>query len=102
MSASTIEKKIPLEQEEENSMHHDDDIPNMTLLDVTDGANERETIPKVKFIDHVQEFCESFQPTASAELVIGAYTELFQKYKTFEGTLLQRGKQIHHTVTRLI
>lgn len=70
---------------------NDDDanIPDMSLLSITDGENER-GIPVVKFIDDVGAFTESFTPPASAELLIGAYTELHSKFKTYEISLTQK------------
>ena len=63
----------------------------MSLLSITDGENER-GIPFVKFIDDVGAFAESFTPAASAELLIGAYTELHSKFKTYEISLTQKRK----------
>ena len=64
-------------------------IPDMSLLDITDGENERK-IPVAKFIDDIGDFSASFDPPASAELLIGAYTELYNKYKTYEATLTRK------------
>lgn len=61
----------------------------MSLLSITDGENER-GIPFVKFIDDVEAFANTFDPPASAELLIGAYSELHQKFKTFETSLTQK------------
>lgn len=71
-------------------------VEDMSLLSITDGENGR-GIPVVKFIDDVEEFANSFQPMASAELIIGAYSELHQKFKTFETTLTQKStfKHVH-------
>jgi hypothetical protein len=66
-----------------------EDVPDMSLLSITDGENER-GIPIVKFIDDVGAFAESFTPPASAELLIGAYTELHSKFKTYEISLTQK------------
>jgi prefoldin subunit 5 len=67
------------------------EIPDMSLLDITDGENERK-IPAAKFIDDIGQFSASFKPPASAELLIGAYSELHNKYKTFEATLTRKRK----------
>ncbi|CAB9507926.1 Prefoldin subunit 3 [Seminavis robusta] len=67
----------------------EENIPDMSLLSITDGENER-GIPVVKFIDDVGAFAESFTPPASAELLIGAYTELHSKFKTYEISLTQK------------
>ena len=66
-------------------------VEDMSLLSITDGDNGR-GIPLVKFIDDVDEFANAFSPPASAELLIGAYSELHNKFKTFEATLAQRSK----------
>merc|ERR1719329_2047994 len=64
-------------------------VEDMSLLSITDGENAR-GIPFVKFIDDVDSFVNSFTPPASAELMIGAYSELHSKFKTFETTLTQK------------
>jgi len=66
-------------------------VEDMSLLSITDGENAR-GIPFVKFIDDVDSFANSFTPPASAELMIGAYSELHSKFKTFETTLTQKSK----------
>jgi len=65
--------------------------PDMSLVDITDGENERK-IPRVKFPEDVETFANSFSPPASAELLIGAYTELHNKFKSFEANLDQKSK----------
>ena len=86
MSAEANDAAAPKKEGEEN-------IPDMSLLSITDGENER-GIPVVKFIDDVGAFAESFTPPASAELLIGAYTELHSKFKTYEISLTQKRKLI--------
>ena len=61
----------------------------MSLLCITDGENDRR-IPVVKFIDDLDVFANSFSPPASVELMIGAYSELHSKFKTFETSLTQK------------
>ena len=68
-------------------------VEDMSLLSITNGENGR-GIPIVKFIDDVEEFASSFNPMASAELMIGAYSELHQKFKTFETSLNSKSKYI--------
>ena len=63
----------------------------MSLKDLTDGENER-GLPIVKFLEDIEAFAESFQPTASAELLIGAFTELHGKYKASEANLQSKRK----------
>ena len=73
-------------------------IQNINLELITNGKNER-GIPKVKFIDDVTTFANSFKnddgssnSTASAEVLIGAFTDIFQKYKAYETNLTQKRK----------
>ena len=66
-------------------------VEDMSLLSITDGENAR-GIPFLKFIDDVDSFANSFTPPASAELIIGAYSELHSKFKTFETTLTQKSE----------
>jgi len=69
----------------------DADVDNsISLLLITDGENDRGTIPVVKFIDDVDLFADSFSPPASAEILIGAYSEFHSKLKTFETSLTQK------------
>jgi len=64
-------------------------VDDMSLLSITDGENDR-GIPLVKFIEDVDAFANSFSPPSSAELLIGAYSELHSKFKTFETSLTQK------------
>ena len=66
-------------------------VDDMSLLSITDGENDR-GIPLVKFIEDVDAFATSFTPPSSAELLIGAYSELHSKFKTFETSLTQKSK----------
>ena len=63
----------------------------LNLKSITEGQNER-GIPCVKFIDDIGIFAETFNPPASAEILIGAYTDLFSKFKTYETNLSQKSK----------
>lgn len=60
--------------------------PDMSLKDITNGDNGR-GIPAVLFIEDITAFSDSFTPCASAELLIGAYTQLHEKYKLSEASL---------------
>ena len=44
----------------------------------------------MKFVDDIGEFANSFSPPASAELLIGAYSDLFAKFKSYEESLSQK------------
>lgn len=61
----------------------------LSLEDITDGKTDR-GIPQAKFIDDIGKFTESFSPPASAELLIGAYSDLFSKFKAYEQSLSQK------------
>lgn len=70
----------------------DQEVPNLKLGDITDGVNER-NIPLAKFIDEdIDAFAASFDPPASSELLIGAFTDLHNKYKSVEASLTSRRK----------
>ena len=66
-------------------------VEDMSLLSIADGENER-GIPIVKFIEDVDAFANQFTPPASAELLIGAYSELHSRFKTYETSLVQKRK----------
>ena len=76
---------------ENDGKNNKTNVEDMSLLSITSGENGR-GIPIVKFIDDVEEFATSFKPMASAELMIGAYSELHQKFKTFETSLNSKSK----------
>ena len=64
----------------------EESVPNMSMQNILDGDNER-GIPTAKFIDDVGAFSQSFTPPASAELLIGAYSDLITQYRNFETQL---------------
>eukprot|EP00527_Entomoneis_sp_CCMP2396_P008334 CAMPEP_0198145742 /NCGR_PEP_ID=MMETSP1443-20131203/25018_1 /TAXON_ID=186043 /ORGANISM="Entomoneis sp., Strain CCMP2396" /LENGTH=200 /DNA_ID=CAMNT_0043809453 /DNA_START=87 /DNA_END=686 /DNA_ORIENTATION=- len=76
------------------------DVPNMSLLDITEGDNER-GIPKAKFIDDVEAFSSTFEPPASPELLIGACSDLMNKYRNYEAQLQQRQLRLKQKVPEL-
>jgi prefoldin subunit 5 len=84
-SAAAAGKKNDAEQDEEQQ-----DVPNMSIQSIIEGDNER-GIPHAKFIDDVDMFSATFDPPASAELLIGAYSDLIAKYRNFETQLSQKG-----------
>ena len=63
----------------------------LKLESITDGANEH-GVPKVRFVEDIDNFSKTFDPPASAELMIGAYSDLFGKFKTYEGSLVQKSE----------
>jgi len=64
---------------------------NISMDSVVEGTTDR-GIPIVKYIEDIGGFAEQFTPPASAELLIGAYTDLFSKFKTYEARLTQKSK----------
>ena len=67
------------------------EIPPANSLDGENGVYQSTTIPKVKFIDDISEYVQSFTPKiVTAELLIGAYTQLHTKYKLSETSLLRK------------
>jgi len=78
-------------KEETNAEEQEATVPNMSLLDIIEGENERH-IPIAKFVDDLEAFVNSFTPPASPELLIGAYSDLHAKYKSYEMTLTQKRK----------
>ena len=85
MATAHLEKQQQQQQQQQSSWSDDDDdknnIPDMKLEDITSGLNDR-GIPEALFIDDVGSFAA--EKGASAELLIGAYSQLHQKYKTSE------------------
>lgn len=61
----------------------------LSMESITDGKSER-GIPAVKFLEDISAFADSFTPTASAELLIGAFSDLFSKFKVYEQNLSQK------------
>lgn len=66
-----------------------DKIPDLKLEAILEGQNDR-GIPKVKFLDDIDAFSKTFDPPASAELLIGAYSDIFSKFKSYEASLTQK------------
>ncbi|EED91501.1 prefoldin protein, partial [Thalassiosira pseudonana CCMP1335] len=44
-------------------------------------------IPETKFLDDIDAFANSFDPPAQPELLIGAYSDLYSKFKAYEQQL---------------
>lgn len=69
----------------------EEEVPNLNLSHITNGETER-GIPLAKFIENVDDFARTFQPPAQAELLIGAYSDLMNRYKVYETRLSQKRK----------
>ncbi|KAL7428738.1 hypothetical protein ACHAXH_002679 [Discostella pseudostelligera] len=65
------------------------EVANISLESITEGKNER-GIPATKFLDDIELFANSFNPPASSELLIGAYSDLYSKFKAYEQQLEQK------------
>eukprot|EP00519_Triparma_laevis_P013106 CAMPEP_0182490274 /NCGR_PEP_ID=MMETSP1321-20130603/199_1 /TAXON_ID=91990 /ORGANISM="Bolidomonas sp., Strain RCC1657" /LENGTH=210 /DNA_ID=CAMNT_0024692433 /DNA_START=12 /DNA_END=644 /DNA_ORIENTATION=+ len=72
--------------EQTNTLSGTEGDTSLNLGSITDGANSS-GIPKVKFIEDIDDFAASFKPKASAEVLIGAFSELFSKFKAYETNL---------------
>mmetsp|Transcript_152 Transcript_152/g.318 ORF Transcript_152/g.318 Transcript_152/m.318 type:complete len:194 (-) Transcript_152:252-833(-) len=64
-------------------------VANISLESITEGENSR-GIPTTKFLDDIETFANSFSPPASPELLIGAYSDLYSKFKAYEQQLSQK------------
>ncbi|KAL3765403.1 hypothetical protein ACHAWU_002321 [Discostella pseudostelligera] len=67
----------------------EEEVANISLESITEGKNER-GIPATKFLDDIELFANSFNPPASSELLIGAYSDLYSKFKAYEQQLEQK------------
>lgn len=70
----------------------DPEQSDITLESIIDGMTER-GIPIVKYIEDIGGFSEQLG-SASAELLIGAYTDLFSKFKALEARMVQKCEYI--------
>jgi len=64
-------------------------VSNISLESITEGKNTR-GIPHAKFVEDIESFANSFNPPASPELLIGAYSDLYSKFKAYEQQLSQK------------
>lgn len=55
----------------------------------------------VKFLDDIGAFSKTFDPPASAELLIGAYSDIFAKFKSYEGSLAQKRAHLQSKIPEL-
>ena len=77
------------EAKAETGNSQEDTVANISLDSITEGENER-GIPATKFLDDIELFANSFNPPASPELLIGAYSDLYSKFKAYEQQLAQK------------
>jgi prefoldin subunit 5 len=83
------EEVVQETQDRFKSLENEASKTSLKLESITDGFNAR-GIPTVRFVDDIGEFATSFSPLASAELLIGAYSDLFAKFKSYEESLSQK------------
>lgn len=89
MSSSNTTDTTSTESETITRQGADEEIANISLESITEGKNER-GIPATKFLDDIELFANSFNPPASSELLIGAYSDLYSKFKAYEQQLEQK------------
>jgi hypothetical protein len=85
------EEVVQETQDRFKSLENEASKTSLKLESITDGFNAR-GIPTVRFVDDIGEFATSFSPLASAELLIGAYSDLFAKFKSYEESLSQKSE----------
>ena len=78
----------------------DDAIANISLESITEGTNDR-GIPTTKFLDDIDIFANSFNPPASSELLIGAYSDLYSKFKAYEQQLEQKKQTYQNSLPEI-
>lgn len=84
----------------EDALTSEAEQTSLSFGDITDGVSPRD-IPKVKFIEDITAFSNTFDPPASSELMIGAFSDLFGKMKNVEQTLAQRAKLIQSKIPEI-
>lgn len=89
MSSSATTGVASIESEIIQRQEAHEEVANISLESITDGKNER-GIPATKFLDDIELFANSFNPPASSELLIGAYSDLYSKFKAYEQQLEQK------------
>jgi len=84
----------------EEALTSEGEQTSLSFESITDGVSSRD-IPKVKFIEDIDAFSNEFDPPASSELMIGAFSDLFGKMKGVESTLSQRAKLIQSKIPEI-
>mmetsp|Transcript_44366 Transcript_44366/g.135213 ORF Transcript_44366/g.135213 Transcript_44366/m.135213 type:complete len:217 (-) Transcript_44366:2093-2743(-) len=83
-----------------NALAEEADNTSLSMESITDGKNER-GIPVVKFIEDISAFADLFTPEASAELLIGAFSDLFSKFKAYEQNLSQKRQTFQEKIPEI-
>jgi hypothetical protein len=91
MSSADAENKLVEANDIKAKLEEEAEATSLSLESITDGQNER-GIPAVRFLDDIGSFADQFTPPASPELLIGAYSDIFSKFKVYETTLNQKSE----------
>ena len=76
---------------------HQEDVANISVEHIIDGKNERD-IPATRFIEDIEMFSSSFNPPASVQLLIGAFSDLFGKFKQIEAQLSEKKRSFEEKI----
>jgi hypothetical protein len=93
MSSELSSENQPRQDHDLQALTKEAENTSLKLESITDGTNEH-GVPKVLFVEDITTFAKSFDPHASAELMIGAFSDLFGKFKTYEGSLMQKSEWV--------
>jgi prefoldin subunit 5 len=93
MSSAEAEDTLVEANNSQARLEEEANAASISLESLTEGQNERD-IPAVRFLDDIGAFADQFTPPASPELLIGAYSDIFSKFKAYETTLSQRSEFI--------
>jgi prefoldin subunit 5 len=74
----------------DRTTEEEEGLSNIGLDSITETGKNDRGIPATRFIDDIEAFANSFDPPASSELLIGAYSDLFSKFKAYEQQLEQK------------
>lgn len=72
----------------------------LKLESITVGSNERE-IPLVKFVEDIGAFAATFNPPAKSEVLIGAFSDLFGKFKSYETSLSKKRERFQEKIPEI-
>jgi len=76
---------------------HEEDVANISVQHIIDGKNERD-IPATRFIEDIEMFSSSFNPPANVQLLIGAFSDLFGKFKQIEAQLSEKKRSFEEKI----
>ena len=97
MSSTNVDNTAVEVHDNKAKLEEEVDVTTLSLESITDGQNER-GIPAVKFLEDIGAFADQFTPSASPELLIGAYSDIFAKFKAYETTLNQKSEYNLHSL----